>query len=169
MFNRELQWYALEKAKRGAFSTFLGLYIHKLNDHGRWRAIALGDSCLFHVRAGELKKWFPVETSQQFLNPPALISTNRRYNIQNRIFKRTMPRSGGWRTGDTFILATDAISAWFVSLHEAGNYPFEVVLDQAAMEPNKGMEAFTSYIEALRDSSEMRNDDVTCSIITVFD
>lgn len=169
VFARDLKWYALEKARKGAFSTFLGLYIHKLNKSGRWRAMALGDSCLFQVRDGELISWFPVQSSEDFVHPPALVSTDSLYNGQNGIFKQTVPKKGGWRSGDTFILATDALSAWFVSQHEVGNYPFEVILNQAEMEPREGKEAFGGYVQVLRDGMEMRNDDVTCAIITVFD
>ena len=43
----EFSWYAEEKFLQGAYATFLGVSIHEANH--RWRAVAIGDSCLFHV------------------------------------------------------------------------------------------------------------------------
>ena len=49
-------WYAEEKARDGAFSSLLGVAI----DHSRWRAMAIGDTCLFVVRSGKIVHAFPL-------------------------------------------------------------------------------------------------------------
>src|SRR5262249_61659804 len=64
-------WYAERKAQDGAFSSLLGVTI----DQDRWRALAVGDSCLFVVRAGKIARAFPLERSEQFNNSPSLISS----------------------------------------------------------------------------------------------
>src|ERR1700678_2277853 len=49
---QDLAWYAEEKVKLGAFSAFVGL---TLVDHQQqWRAVAIGDCCLFHTREAKL-------------------------------------------------------------------------------------------------------------------
>src|SRR5262245_37115816 len=47
----ELPWYAEQKREQGAFATFLGLVIRSGRGGGRgwWRAVAVGDGCLFHL------------------------------------------------------------------------------------------------------------------------
>jgi hypothetical protein len=50
--NQNLSWFAKRKVGQGAFATFLGLEI--LPDLS-WKAIAVGDSCLFVVRNCELR------------------------------------------------------------------------------------------------------------------
>src|SRR5262249_45599942 len=69
-------WYAERKVQDGAFSSLLGLAI----DQDRWRALAVGDSCLFMVRSGKLARAFPLERSEQFNNSPSLLSSKPRAN-----------------------------------------------------------------------------------------
>src|SRR5438067_1583543 len=40
-----LPWYAETKVQQGAFATFLGVVI----EPDCWRAVAVGDSCMFHL------------------------------------------------------------------------------------------------------------------------
>src|SRR5262245_6837941 len=52
-----LPWYAEIKAQQGAFATFLGLVVDQSGwwwSRRRWRAVAVGDGCLFQVRQGRL-------------------------------------------------------------------------------------------------------------------
>src|SRR6202790_423862 len=47
----ELPWYAEMKREQGAFATFLGLGVLRPTAEraGKWRAVAVGDSCLIRV------------------------------------------------------------------------------------------------------------------------
>ena len=45
-------WYAEQKARDGAFSSLLGLAI----EDDKWRALAVGDSCLFVCAAGDCSR-----------------------------------------------------------------------------------------------------------------
>ena len=49
---RSLPWYAAEKARKGAYAAFVGLSINAVNR--AWRAVAIGDCCLFQVSEGVL-------------------------------------------------------------------------------------------------------------------
>jgi len=58
-----LPWYAEEKREQGAYATFLGIAFRKgrtAGDPAYWRAVAVGDSCLFRLRAGKLRQAFPL-------------------------------------------------------------------------------------------------------------
>ena len=65
-----LPWYAEEKAASGAFASLLGLEIFKKANGGpspyAWRAVAVGDSCLFQVEAGQVSKAWPIGNSAEF-------------------------------------------------------------------------------------------------------
>ena len=65
--HKPLPWYALEKLERGAFSSLMGLSIRA---DGSWRALCVGDSCLFHVRPRQAIRAFPYHHARQFNNHP---------------------------------------------------------------------------------------------------
>src|SRR5438874_561624 len=71
--SKPLPWYAEAKRDQGAYATFLGLALKRSSKDGKglWRAVAVGDSCLFHFRGGRLLGAFPLNKSQQFGNQPA--------------------------------------------------------------------------------------------------
>ncbi|BFO16951.1 hypothetical protein SHKM778_33390 [Streptomyces sp. KM77-8] len=75
---RPLKWYEHTKLAEGAYATLLTVRVDP--DPGaeqeaaepawRWRAAALGDSCLFHLRDDRLLRAFPVETIDEFGTTP---------------------------------------------------------------------------------------------------
>ena len=69
-------WYSERKAADGAFSSLLGVTI----EGDRWRALAIGDTCLFVVRSGKMLRAFPLERAEQFSNRPSLLSSISRAN-----------------------------------------------------------------------------------------
>ncbi len=74
-------WYMEEALTRGgAFATFLGLVLEPSPDGPapwRWQAHAVGDSCLFLVRRGELVLSFPLARSAEFGTTPRLVGSRR--------------------------------------------------------------------------------------------
>lgn len=162
---RQLAWYAAEKARMGAFATFLGLELSdrraRSGSGSTWNAIAVGDTCAFRIRDNQLSDAFPMRESLQFGTSPFLISSNLRRNDDtwNHVVKRT----GIWQPGDVFVLATDALAAWFLREHELGKEPWTTLLDLAGERDPEG--AFASWIENLRASSAIKNDDVTCLLV----
>ncbi len=162
-----LPWYAEEKARTGAFSTFLGVEItpaptrFKLLDLFRtrkgirWHALAIGDSCFFHIRENALTKSFPFERSEQFNSRPLLVSSNPQRN--GPVWKSIQTCEGDCKHGDLFILATDALAQWFLKAHEAGEKPWKT-LSQI-----QSAEEFSKFVDCQRTNG-MRNDDTTLVI-----
>ncbi len=153
-----LPWYGLEKARIGAFSTFLGLRLKCNGKRGiRYDAFAVGDSCFFHIRRGRLIRRFPLKKSGEFGVTPPLLSTSAQYN--ERLAALGAPTScGGWlKPGDTFMLATDALACWFLKAYESGGNAWKVLPLLVAL-PTPDLEM---CVHGLRSLGEMRNDDVT--------
>lgn len=156
----KLPWYAEEKARRGAFATLLGLTFAwprpdrkwGLGCAVRWRAMTVGDACLFQIRGDEVVVRFPVERVADFGTTPPLLSTRPDYN--RRSLEELRSREGDCQPGDLLVLATDAVAAWFLQQVEAGGRPWQRLV---ALNPRK----FAGLVDRLRQHEAMRNDDVT--------
>lgn len=169
--SKSLPWYAEEKARYGAFATVLGAYFFTKPERGRlrgrFRAVALGDSCLFQIRDGKLRRAFPIQQSNEFDSHPALLST--RVSANRNVWEKVRHNWGGWKAGDTFFFATDALSAWFLQQTESGRSPFGRVLELLSKDPERSRSNFVELVQLLRDDQELKNDDVTCSIVELHD
>jgi hypothetical protein len=155
-----LPWYAEAKRDQGAFATFLGLILNlpAPGAAGGWRALAIGDSCLFLVRQGSLLTSFPLSEAAAFGNQPPLLGSRLRAG-EGRV-QRHHEGHGQWQTGDRFFLMTDALAQWFLAQHEAGGKPWEELaqLDDVP-------ETFPSWVDQNRETGSLRNDDVTLLIV----
>lgn len=158
---RPLPWYAEEKASKGAFASFLGFLLEEEKDQDgelfrQWKAVALGDSCLFHIRGEDVLVLFPLDRSELFTNRPLLLPS--RQALSGSILEHLCVANGTWMPGDTFYLVTDAIAHWFVRELEAGQKPWPILRDFQAKGPDQ---PFRDWIADLRTSRAIRNDDVT--------
>jgi hypothetical protein len=142
-------WYAEEKARDGAFSSLLGLII----DRGRWRALAIGDSCLFLVRSGKVERAFPLVRAAEFSNRPVLLSSVARAN--QRVWDEVRVDEGELQGKDQLLLMTDALAQWFLVEAEMGRRPW------AALARAVTQESFAAFVDMLRASGALRNDDTT--------
>lgn len=142
-------WYAEQKAKSGAYASLLGLSL----EDDRWRALAVGDSCLFVVRAGRLVHAFPFERAEQFSQRPVLLSSVDRANRE--VWQDVRAEEGELRHKDQLLLMTDALAHWFLTESEMGRRPW-AALQRAGTE-----EAFHTFVDLLRGGGALRNDDVT--------
>jgi hypothetical protein len=100
-------WYAAEKREQGSFATLAGLELRApRRGEWSWRAVAVGDSCLLHVRGGVLEAAFPLSSAGEFGNRPRLVpsSPQERCPEPEWLAGRAAP-------GDVFLLATDAAAA----------------------------------------------------------
>ncbi len=152
--NQDLSWFAKRKVGQGAFATFLSLAI--LDDLS-WKAIAVGDSCLFVVKNGELgirnyelRKSFPIKQSEEFGNRPRLIGTHSK--VEQVCFSKI---NGVAEVGDRFYLTTDAIACWIFKQLEANQDPW-VKLGEISSQ-----DMFANWVNELRDRHEIANDDTT--------
>jgi hypothetical protein len=146
--NAPLPWYAEAKREQGAFAAFLGLRV----EPGRWRAVAVGDACLFQARGDSLLRSFPLASPDDFGNHPPLLTSAAG---ASRPWHRG---KGKWRPGDVLLLMTDALACWFLGRCAAGGGPWEELhrLDGPDAEGE-----FADWVEGLRDRDGLRNDDVT--------
>ena len=156
--NAPIQWYEEPGLARGAHSTLLAAEFRCSPDgeDAYWAAAALGDSCLFQVRGGELRDATPLDDSAGFGNQPALLSSNG--TAAEVLGRHLSVKAGDLRPGDTVYLATDALSAWFLRMAETGESrnepwrPFQVLDDS---------DQFRELIGKLRGDGAIRDDDTT--------
>lgn len=156
---RPIRWFEEAHLERGAFATLLGVRFgpspgrsSSSDRRGRWNAVALGDSCMFQVRAEALEQAFPLGRSDQFGRAPQLVCS--RPDTLEATSRRFRFGLGSWRAGDRFYLVTDAVAAWFLASVESGARPWQT-LDE--VDANGAPE----WAAALRAKGEMHNDDVT--------
>lgn len=161
--SKPLPWFAQEKIRQGAFATLLGLTLRDQSptepSGGQWTAVAVGDSCLFQIRAHTLLFPFPLQQSSDFSNSPALLSSNALSNkgIEESFHEYT----GTWEPGDMFFLMTDAIACWFLRRCEEQNDPVVLLMNI------QSQDEFLDLIETERKITDdqgrkvLRNDDIT--------
>jgi hypothetical protein len=153
--NRELPWYLEEKFAQGAFSTLLGVELMPAasGEGWEWRAVAVGDCCLFQVRGNELICSFPIDAASDFNSTPTLIGSR----------PNEMPRDhrakGRARHGDTFLLLSDALAQWAMRRHEARRPPWPEL--HAILRNPDADAAFAVWVESMWAGKELKTDDVT--------
>ncbi len=152
-----LPWYAEAKLQQGAFATFLGVVLEPAEGwrRSRWVALAVGDSCLFHVRDDALVRAFPLKRAADFGNQPWLVGS-RTTPAELLARKPFHVRKGRWQEGDRLWLMTDALAQWFLTETEVGRRPWQDLDAHTTDEI-----AFAAWIEELREAKALRNDDVT--------
>ena len=161
---RQLSWYAEEKAQAGAFSSLLGLTIRE-TDAGRreWQAIAIGDSCLVQVRNEKAIIKFPIEHSSLFDSMPFLLATTSSFN--SKVRENLNTAHGDIQSDDTMYLMTDALACWFMATDEQGLAPWLALRD---LHTRDERESFANMIDRLRAQHDLRNDDCTLMRIDIF-
>ncbi len=156
-----IPWHGEAKARAGAFATMLGLAVGSApGDSQRlsWQAVAVGDSCLFVVRDDRLWLSFPLEDAAEFDNNPALVCSNP--DSTGGLWEGVQRHSGECRTGDLFVLASDALACWFLAMNAAGKKPWEALL---ALDSS----AWEAWVGEQRSGGLMRNDDTTLVAIEI--
>ena len=128
---------------------------------------AVGDSCLFQVRRGEMIRAFPIMRAADFSNAPWLVgSRTSPIEVPN---KNGLQQWGDCLSGDRFWLMTDALAQWFLLEAESGGKPWQALeqLAYAAADGFSAQQAFAAWIEGLRTARQLRNDDVTLLAISL--
>ena len=156
-----LPWHGEAKARAGAFATLLGLTVGAAPDDPRrlsWEAFAVGDSCLFLVRGGELCLSFPLDDAAQFDNNPALVCSNPAN--AGGLWDAVRFHEGECAPGDVFVLATDALACWFLAQAADGAKPWQTLMTVESS-------GWPDWIEEQRRAGSMRNDDTTLVVVEV--
>jgi hypothetical protein len=147
----------IEESKfgQGSFATLLGCELANLAGlRPTWRAAALGDTVIFHVRDGRLLTHFPTLEANDFgLNPDGLHTSPA--HLDNMVHKLRFA-GGKLIVGDLLFLATDALAQWMLRfLQDDRQKLWDVLgrLDHPLF--------FERLINDQRDAGAMKNDDVT--------
>ncbi|MFJ6694580.1 hypothetical protein ACIQM4_00705 [Streptomyces sp. NPDC091272] len=159
---RPLKWYEHTKIAEGAYSTLLTVRVDQdaelpltsTEPGWRWRAAALGDSCLFHVRDNRLVQAFPVESVEEFGTTPDLFGS-RNHDVA-LLSRRSRFVEGRCGPGDRLFLMTDALAAWLMSVQDQED-AVEQLLEFAGPED---LEQFNNWLNRMRGCGQLRNDDV---------
>ena len=154
--NRPLQWFEETGLVKGAHATLLGVELESDdNSFGSWTAVAVGDACLFHVRANQLLASFPLEDPGAFDNSPALLPS--RPNDIDAVLDSVAVGRGQWRSRDRFYLLTDALARWTLVECGAGRAPWEIF---DAFDPDDPWR-FGAWVNSRREHHDLKDDDVT--------
>jgi hypothetical protein len=166
-----LDYFARRNADRGSFSTLVGLRLDPshISEAGgvrqpsvRWRSLAVGDSCLFHIRGGRLVGTFPLSKPEEFQNPPYLLATAPALDCSLPDHLRVA--EGEARPGDILALCTDALAMYVTgSAAEAG----DLMRRLASEGESSRRSAFRKFVEQGRATRSLRNDDMTLVLLAM--
>jgi hypothetical protein len=150
--SRPLPWHAEEKMQGGSFATLLGVSV--IDSH--WRAIAVGDTCLFHIRGDSVLASFPYTTSEEFGARPVLVWTGPSTPAFTGAIQEA---EGQLQPADLLVAATDGFAQWLVASVERNQQPWEIF--------KEGPAAIQTLVDEERAARRMRNDDVACAWLTL--
>ncbi len=148
-----------EKSRGGAHAAMVSVAVYappNSEAEGRWSAWAIGDSCLFHLRAGQLLCSFPYTQLDQFSSTPQLLATAA---VVEDVAALIETADGAWQPGDEIVLASDALAHWCLGqVDEHGRYDEGVM--SAATQP-QSRTRFSEWVADERRAGRLRNDDTT--------
>ncbi|HLI64714.1 MAG TPA: hypothetical protein VKV05_15065 [Terriglobales bacterium] len=147
-------WYAAEKAASGSFAAFVGI---EVTPNGEWKALAVGDCCMFQERGNELIVAFPLTAPECFNSRPALIPSLPQ--AIDAAVGELKTCSGQLEDGDHIWLMSDAIACWYLTNHSGtagrGSSPNRLLSAVLA-----GDAETAALIRNERALGNLRNDDV---------
>ena len=150
-------WHGIDKARRGAVATFLGLTIESADDGQlKVRSIAVGDCELIIIDSkDQMTMKFPVKKASEFNNRPDLICSNPKGNqgLDTLVKRDTASIS----LHDLVILTTDAMAEWLLS---EGN-----TSDRCRQISQMDDTEFAAWLESERNCGRIKNDDTTIAFI----
>jgi hypothetical protein len=127
-----------------------------------WRAVALGDSCLVHRRGGEVLDAFPLDSHESFTSTPWLVPSSE--SVRETALARLVGREGGAEPGDTFLLMTDALSAWYFET-SARRDPRAEQFDSLLAASENG--SLAELVRRERAAARLKDDDVAVVRVTL--
>lgn len=141
-----------------AASTFVGLEIDRTK--AKWKAMIIGDSCLFHFRDSGLKGSYLVKKSEDFTNRPGIFASFAKDSLGHPSFV-----TESVNPGDIFILTTDALAKWIIQHDEVGKLDYAF----AQLTSIEKEEQFEDFVEEARESDGicLVSDDVALILISV--
>jgi len=160
-----LAWFQKAKLPMGAFSTLLWVQLLSTDEHQegtfgayRLRSYAIGDSCMFHIRHGELLRCFPIENAAQLEADPLVLGS---VDLSRDELMRFVTLDELCYPDDLLVLCTDAVADWVLRRIESGDPPhWDTYL-------NMSLQQWQEEIVDLRAQRQMRYDDATLMLLRV--
>jgi serine/threonine protein phosphatase PrpC len=158
---KEIPWHAAEKIRQGAFAALIWLEVQYLplqpaNAYS-WKALAIGDCCLFIARKQSIYLSLPLQNVTDFSLHPTLIPSKleQLHSIKGKI----QTAKGSLKKGDQIILASDAIAAWILKQSQSDRLTFLEMVQ--SIKNAKNGDGFTKWVNSLRKTGEIKNDDTS--------
>ncbi len=163
--DRALAWHQKPKMRDGAATTLLWIRVSppvgdaiSASAPLRLQCFALGDCCLFHVRANQVQRAFPLEQSQLYDNDPIVLRSVTTREDDGAEFDTLEDICF---PGDLLVLCTDAVAVWALTQLERGQpMDFDGFWDQTT-------EQWKHWIVSLREQGAIRYDDSTMVLLRV--
>jgi len=158
---KAIPWHAAEKISQGAFTAITWLEIHhsplNLGYAYSWKALAVGDCCLFIARNNSIYVSLPLQNPTDFSLSPTLVPSKR--ERLDSIKGNIQIGSGPLKKGDQIILTSDAFAAWIMKQSQSDKLSFLNMIQ--SIKNAKDSVGFTRWINSLRKSGELKNDDTS--------
>ena len=140
-----------------AAATFIGLY---LKDDYSWQAMVVGDSVLLHLHDNRLIESYLLTDESDFNKTTVALSS---YPDEGHTpsFK-----SGIWKTGDEFILATDGMAKWLLRQEKKGEVSFDSAIDK--IRESKSTDDFLEFVRKQQkdQGNPLEDDDIAILFIS---
>jgi serine/threonine protein phosphatase PrpC len=154
-----LPWYAKgSKEKICGSATFVGLKLYPTNQGKQktWEALAIGDSCLFQIKANSDQLIsFPIQKSEEFHTVTDCFQSLPEYNVSEPTYINSY-----YDKDDIFFLATDALAEWIFKDSEKGGSHWRKLISIT------NQKEFAELIQQIRHEKLIKNDDTTlCRIV----
>ncbi len=154
-------------AEVGSFATLLGFEIHGLDGpEPYWWGVALGDTVLFHVRAGHLIAAFPPLGPEDFGTLPDGVHTLPA--SLDKMTERLLLGGGVLEAGDFLFAATDAMAQWILRTIARGEAKVWDTLTTLA-HPDVFAQLVADQRKEQDGSRRLKNDDVTLMRLRMLD
>ena len=125
----------------------------------RLRGFAIGDSCLFHLRNGELVRSFPLQCAAEFETDPTVLGS---VDLKRDHLMQFTALDEHCYPDDLLVLCTDALAEWAMRSQEAGDPP-DWLSFWDMPEPD-----WQAAITELRKQRHIRYDDTTLVLLRVL-
>jgi hypothetical protein len=153
------------RSRRPAAATFAAILLDPVLPNGTipWRAITLGDSCLFFLRQ-DGRRSIPLTRAEQFSNWVAAADSYEtpQAHLPTRHLSTPRGEEAPLQEGDVIMLATDALSRWLLLREELGHPVWGTLL---SLESAVQFEALVADARA-ETFSPLEPDDVALAILT---
>ena len=148
----------LSKSESAA-ATFVGLEIDRKKSV--WKAMIIGDSCLFHVSDSKLKESYLIKKPEGFTNRPDIFASFAKDSLYEPTFK-----NGQVKTGDIFILATDALAKWIIQHEQVGK--FKGALERLIKIEADHQNQFDDFVKEARETDGIHLVDDDVGLLLIF-